>query len=166
MSQQWPINEPISETETDSWIGDQIFFFFFGLSRVAPTAYEGSQARGRIGATAAGLNHSHSKAGSKPHLRPTPQLLTLWVRPGIKHASSGILGVCYCWATTGPLFLFPVQDRHWELFKEKRDPLFMKEPMGMLTWLRCPLRIGLWGYHLGAYLQHTSLDLLGYTAMG
>ena len=40
----------------------------------APAAYGGSQARGPIGATAAGLYHSHSHAGSEPHLRPTPQL--------------------------------------------------------------------------------------------
>ena len=38
-------------------------------------ANEGSQARGPIRATAAGLCHSHSSAGSKPHLQPTPQLM-------------------------------------------------------------------------------------------
>ena len=31
------------------------------------------QARGRIGATAAGLYHSHSNVGSEPHWWPTPQ---------------------------------------------------------------------------------------------
>ena len=35
----------------------------------------GSQARGRIGAVAAGLCQSHSNSGSKPGLRPTPQLM-------------------------------------------------------------------------------------------
>ena len=35
-------------------------------------AHGGSQARGRIGAVAAGLRHSHSNAGSEPHLQPTP----------------------------------------------------------------------------------------------
>ena len=34
----------------------------------------GSQARCPIRATAAGLHHSHSNAGSEPHLRPTPKL--------------------------------------------------------------------------------------------
>ena len=43
------------------------FFFIF-------LAYGGSQARGRIGALAAGLHHSHSNAESKPRLRTTPQL--------------------------------------------------------------------------------------------
>ena len=38
-------------------------------------AYGGSQARGRIGAVAAGLHLSHSNTGSKLHLRPTPQLM-------------------------------------------------------------------------------------------
>ena len=40
----------------------------------APMVYGGSQARGRIGAVAAGLRHSHSNLGSEPLLRPTPQL--------------------------------------------------------------------------------------------
>ena len=39
-----------------------------------PVAYESSQARGRIGAAAAGLHHSHSNAGSELSLRSTPQL--------------------------------------------------------------------------------------------
>ena len=58
----------------------KFFFFFFGLfafSRAAPTAHGGSQATGRIGATAAGPRHSHSNSGSKPHLRPTPQLTAM-----------------------------------------------------------------------------------------
>ena len=42
--------------------------FFFGLFRATPIAYGGSQARGLIGAAAAGLYHSHSNAGSEPHL--------------------------------------------------------------------------------------------------
>ena len=38
-----------------------LFLFFFLPFRAAPVAYGGSQARGRIGATAAGLGHSHSR---------------------------------------------------------------------------------------------------------
>jgi len=56
------------------------FFFFFNLfdfSRAAPTAYGGSQARGLIGAVADSLHQSHSNAGSKLHLRPTPQLTAM-----------------------------------------------------------------------------------------
>ena len=49
-------------------------FFFFLVFRAAPAAYGSSQARGWIRGTAAGLHHSHSNTGSKPHLRPTPQL--------------------------------------------------------------------------------------------
>ena len=44
----------------------------FLLFRAARAAYGGSQARGRIGAVAAGLRHSN--AGSEPRLQPTPQL--------------------------------------------------------------------------------------------
>ena len=47
-------------------------FIYFCFSRAAPTAYGGSQARGPVGATAAGLRHSHSKARSEPRLQPTP----------------------------------------------------------------------------------------------
>ena len=42
--------------------------------RAAPKAHGGSQARGQIRAVAAGLRHRHSNAGSKPQLRPIPQL--------------------------------------------------------------------------------------------
>ena len=50
------------------------FFFFFAISWAAPTAYGGSQARGGIGAVAAGLRQSHSNTGSEPRLQPTSQL--------------------------------------------------------------------------------------------
>ena len=52
----------------------ELMEFFFWLFRVGPAAYEGSQVRGWVGATAAGLCHNHSKVGSKPHLQITPQL--------------------------------------------------------------------------------------------
>ena len=53
------------------------FGFFFLLFRVTLVARGGSQARDLIGAVAASLHHSHSHShvGSKPHLRPTPQLM-------------------------------------------------------------------------------------------
>ena len=47
---------------------------FVVFRRAAPAAYGGSQARGRFGATASSLHHSHSKAISEQHLPPTPQL--------------------------------------------------------------------------------------------
>ena len=40
-------------------------------------AHGGSQARGQIGATAAGLHHSHSNAGSELCLLSTPQLTAM-----------------------------------------------------------------------------------------
>ena len=49
------------------------FFFFFCLFKAPPTAYGGSQTRGQTRAVATGLHHSHSNAGSKPCLQPTPQ---------------------------------------------------------------------------------------------
>ena len=50
------------------------FLFFLSFSRASPAAYGGSQIRGLIGAIATGLRQSHSNAGSKPRLQPTPQL--------------------------------------------------------------------------------------------
>ena len=47
-------------------------FFVFCLSRAAPVAHGGYQARGLIVATALAYS-SHSNARSEPHLRPTPQ---------------------------------------------------------------------------------------------
>ena len=52
-------------------------FVFFDISRATLAAYGGSQARGPIGAIAAGLHHSHSNTGSEPHLQPTPQLTAM-----------------------------------------------------------------------------------------
>ena len=45
------------------------------LFRAAPTAYGGFQARGSIGAVAVSV--CHSNMGSKPCLRPTPQLTAM-----------------------------------------------------------------------------------------
>ena len=45
--------------------------------RAAPATYESSQARGRIGAVATGLRQSHSNAGSKLRLQPTPQFTAM-----------------------------------------------------------------------------------------
>ena len=45
------------------------------LFRVTPVAYGSSQARGQIGAVAAGLYHGHSNARSEACPKPTPQLI-------------------------------------------------------------------------------------------
>ena len=56
-----------------------LFVVFF---RATPEVYGSSQARGSIGAAAAGLHHSHSNTRSEPCLQPTlqreaaPDLLT------------------------------------------------------------------------------------------
>ena len=51
------------------------FFVFLPFLGPLPAAYGGSQARGRIGAIAAGLCQSHSNTGSEPPLQPTPKLM-------------------------------------------------------------------------------------------
>ena len=50
------------------------FLFSIFLFRASLEAHGGSQARDQVEATAAGLHHSHSNAGSEPHLQTTPQL--------------------------------------------------------------------------------------------
>ena len=45
--------------------------FFYFLGGATPAAYGGSQAKGQIGAVAAGLHDSHGKTRSELHLRPT-----------------------------------------------------------------------------------------------
>ena len=54
-----------------------IFVVVVAISWAAPAAYGGSQARGRIGATAASLHCSHSNVGSEPRLQRTPQLTAM-----------------------------------------------------------------------------------------
>ena len=49
-----------------------IYYYF--LFMATPATYGGSWARGRIGAVAAGLPHSHSHRGYERRLRPTLQL--------------------------------------------------------------------------------------------
>ena len=57
-----------------------ILFYFLFFS-AASTAYGGSQARGQIGAIAAGIHHSHGNTRS----------LTHWARPGMELESSWLL---------------------------------------------------------------------------
>ena len=69
----------IQKKMTGSYYYREIQTFFWGggfclFLRVAPLAYGGSQAWGLIGATAAGLGHSHSNVGFEPCLPPIPQL--------------------------------------------------------------------------------------------
>ena len=54
----------------------KIFFLVF-LFRASPVAYGSSQARGLIGAVAAGHSHSHSHTRSELSLQPTPQLTAM-----------------------------------------------------------------------------------------
>ena len=54
-----------------------LLFLLINFFRAMPLAYGSSQTRGRIGATAASLHHSHSHAGSKPSLQPIPQLMAM-----------------------------------------------------------------------------------------
>ena len=79
-----------------------LFLFFLFFFRTTLAAYGGSQARGLNGATAAGLNYSHSNARSKPCCNlhwSSQQCLT---RPGIEPTSS--------WFLVGFVFTAPWQE--------------------------------------------------------
>ena len=73
------------------------FFFFFCLFRAVPKAHGSSQARGWIGAVAAGLHHSHNNTRSEPPsvtyttAHGNTCSLTPWAMPGTEPASSWIL---------------------------------------------------------------------------
>ena len=64
----------IQQSDSTIYIYTFLFIFMYLFFRDAPMVYEGSQARGPIRAVAASLHHSHSNAGSKPHLQCTPRL--------------------------------------------------------------------------------------------
>ena len=49
--------------------------FFLFLSFATPVAYGSSQAKGRMGAMATGLHHSHRNARSELHLQTTSLLV-------------------------------------------------------------------------------------------
>ena len=74
-------------------------FLFFGLFRDAPAAYGSSQVRSRIGA--ASLHNSHSNAGSKLHLLPTPQLTALSKARDWTCILMDTSRLCYHWAMMG-----------------------------------------------------------------
>ena len=86
-----------------------IYFYFLAT----PVTYGSSQARGRIGAAAAGLCHSHSKVGFQPHLRPTPQLMVTpdpWPTEqgqGLNPILMDTSQICFCCTTMGtPILAF------------------------------------------------------------
>ena len=68
------------------------FFFSFSLFRAAPAAYGGSQARGRIRATATGLHHSHmSHICDLQHSSRKHRVFNPLSEAGIEPASSQML---------------------------------------------------------------------------
>ena len=82
------------------------------LFRAVPRSYGGSQARGPIGAVAAG--NSHSSTRSKSHLQPTPQLTaTPWILNPLSKAKDQTCVLMdtsqnhFHWATTGTPLLSP-----------------------------------------------------------
>ena len=85
---------------------DQITVFLFAF-QAAPAAYGSSQARGQIGAAAAGLHHSHSIMRSQLCLWPTPQLIQCWILSPLSRVRDWTCifmdtnWVCLHWATMG-----------------------------------------------------------------
>ena len=69
-----------------NWV---IYFFTFWHLRAAPAAYGGSQARGQIRTTGAGLLHSCSNTRSEPHLGLTSQLMATLILNPLSEARDG-----------------------------------------------------------------------------
>ena len=90
------------------------FSFLLFFYRATPSAYGSSQARGWIGAAAAGLCHSHNNTRSELHLWPVLQLvampdpLTNWMKPGIEPKFSWVLVrfFCFCFLLVFFLLVF------------------------------------------------------------
>ena len=94
-----------------------LFFFFFCLfafSRAAPAAYEGSQARGSVGAIATGQRQSHSSADPSHicnlhHSSRQRRILNPLSKGRIEPATSwflvGFVYRCTTTGTPGPSFL-------------------------------------------------------------
>ena len=123
--------------------------FFF---RATSTAYGGSQVRGRIGAVAAYLHHSHAR--SEPHLQPTPQAhentrsLTHWARPRIKPVSPWMPVV---FVSTEPWRELPI----WVVLRCKGHDAFASESL----WAFMP-------YTCEAVSNFTFFNLAQYSKVG
>ena len=103
------------------WKIFRLFFFLsFCLSRAAPTAYGGSQARDLIGAVAAGLCHSHSNAGSVLCLWPNHSPWQHQILNPLSEARdrTWILMDASRWATVGT----PQPYISWNIFSATTTP--------------------------------------------
>ena len=122
-----------------------VFVFFFFSSRATPMACGSSQHRVRIETVAASQCHSHSNAGSEPHLTYTmihsnAGPLTHWVRPRIEPVSSWILIVpvtteprrellfCFCHAPSMQKFRGQGSNPH-----QSSEPSQCSDKTGSLT---------------------------------
>ena len=99
-----------------------LFYFCFLGPHLQHAADGSSQTRGPMGATAAGLHHSHSNRGSKPHLRQTTahgnaRPLTPWTRPGIEPATS--------WFLVGLVSVAPRWELHLFTFLESKPFVYV-----------------------------------------
>ena len=97
----------LTQLESKSTCSVHLFFFFLAF-RAAPTAYGGSQARGPVRATAAGLHHSHSKSDLSCICNPHH---STWHWQILNPLSKARVQTCnlivpsqihFCYAMTGP----------------------------------------------------------------
>ena len=84
-----------------------LFFVCLVFSGPHPWHMEVPRLGVEIGAVATGLHHSHNNARSEPHMRLTPQLLTMPILNPLSKATGWTQSlmdtsrVCYHWATMG-----------------------------------------------------------------
>ena len=88
-----------------------VFYLINFFLRAVPVAHGASQARGWIGAAAAGLCHSHSNVGSQllsatyTTAHGSTRSLTHWARPGIEPVVPNRIHFCFAMMGT-PVFLW------------------------------------------------------------
>ena len=126
-----------------------LFFFLFFLFTSAPTTYASSQTPSQIGAAAAGLRHSHSKARSKLHLWPT-SLWQHWILNPLSKARDKTCTFTAHWATIETPYrsFFIPYERHFKVkgwqdnfFPTFRECVFFNEEDRKLYYLKISILI-------------------------
>ena len=119
-------------------------FFFFFLFRAMPTAYGGSQARGRISCPTLQPQQHQIRAMSVTYTTAhgSTSSLTHWVRPGIEPVSSWMLvRFINCWAAMGTprqFSLLTVRNKSWILPLSILSEIQLRGYL-MSSWRKCCL---------------------------
>ena len=159
-----------------NWCWHKMYMYTFCLFfRATPTAYGGSQVRGRIGTAAAGLHYSHGNARSEPHLWPTPQLTEMPHPNALSEARDWTYilmdasQICFGWATTGTPYIKYFKSRELSVVEQSissfnhlgflNPPLITSVP---LSWIHIFIYLFILSFALlRPHLWHMEVPRLG-----